>query len=255
MNQKKQSSFRSLKQITAGVHPLKDALSEGREFERVFIKKGTRGAVIEKIIEYCKESRTPFSFVPSHKLDRLTNVNHQGVVGIHALIAYEELTDIVPFVYEKGRDPLIVILDRVTDVRNLGAIVRSAECLGADCVVVPEHGSAEINAETIKASAGAIGRLPICRVDELPATLKWLQASGIQVVACTEKADHSFFDATLDGPMAIMMGSEKDGVSKDLLELIDAKLKIPMAGQVGSLNVSVALGMALFEVARQRSKS
>ncbi|NNC82014.1 MAG: 23S rRNA (guanosine(2251)-2'-O)-methyltransferase RlmB [Flavobacteriales bacterium] len=246
-------SFKSLKQLTAGIHACNDALRDGREIERLFIRKGNHGPGIEEIITRAKERRIPFSFVPNEKLDRLTNVNHQGVVALHALISYEELEDIIPFVYERGASPLVIVLDRITDVRNFGAIVRTAESLGAHAVLIPEKGSAQITTEAIKTSAGAIGRLPICRTPDLDRSLRYLQQTGLHLVAATEKAEHTVFQAGLSGPLAILMGSEEDGVSEELLTLCDAKLKIPMKGSTGSLNVSVALGIFLYEAVRQRA--
>ncbi|NND94483.1 MAG: 23S rRNA (guanosine(2251)-2'-O)-methyltransferase RlmB [Flavobacteriales bacterium] len=246
-------SYRSLKQLTAGLHACADALRDGREFERIFIKKGARGAGIEEVIKRAKAKSIPFTFVPLEKLDRLTNVNHQGVVGIHAVIEYQELEDIVPFLFERGKNPLCIILDRITDVRNFGAIVRTAECLGAHCIIIPENGGAQINTEAIKTSAGSIGRLPICRSKDLEKTVKYLQQCGLNVVAASEKGGHLLYQADLSGPLAIIMGSESDGVSDSLLELTDANLKIPMTGDTGSLNVSVALGMFVYEVVKQRN--
>lgn len=245
-------TFKSLKQLTAGIHACHDALKDGREFERFFIRKGARGEAIESIIAMAKEKSIPFAFVPVDKLDRLTNVNHQGVVGIHSLIEYHEVEDIVPFLFERGKNPLCVVLDRITDVRNFGAIVRTAECMGAHCVIIPDRGGAQINTDAIKTSAGSIGRLPICRTPDLKKTLLFLQNCGLSVVAATEKGTHPVFQASLSGPLAIVMGSEEDGVSKDLLDLCDAQLKIPMLGNTGSLNVSVALGMFVYEAAKQR---
>lgn len=248
-------SFKSLKQLTAGIHACSDALKEGREFERIFIRKGARGEGIELIIQRAKDREIPFTFVPVDKLDRLTNVNHQGVVGIHAVIEYQDLDAIIPFLYEKGKEPLCVILDRITDVRNFGAIVRTAECMGAHCVIIPESGGAQINTEAISTSTGAVGRLPICRTADLRKTILFLQQSGLNVVAASEKGSHLLYQADLSGPLAIIMGSEKDGVSPELLELADASLKIPMKGDAGSLNVSVAMGMFAYEAARQRNLS
>ncbi len=245
-------TFKSLKQMTAGIHACYDALKDGREFERFFIRKGARGEAIEKIIAKAKERGIPFAFVPVDKLDRLTNVNHQGVVGIHSLIEYHEVEDVIPFLFEKGKSPLCIVLDRITDVRNFGAIVRTAECLGAHCVIIPDKGGAQINADAIKTSAGSIGRLPICRTPDLRKTLLFLQQCGLSVVAATEKGAHPVYQADLSGPLAILMGSEEDGVSPDLLDLTDANLKVPMAGSTGSLNVSVAMGMFVYEAAKQR---
>ncbi len=249
---KQTSEFKSLKQLTAGTHACNDALRDGREFERVFIRKGSRGDIFESIISRCKERSIPFSFVPSEKLDRLTNVNHQGVVGLHAEISYQKYEDIIPFLFENGLTPLCVILDRVTDVRNFGAIARTSESLGAHCIIIPDRGAAQINTEAIKTSAGALGRLPICRTDNLKEAIEFLKLSGLKMVAASEKGSMPLYKADLRGPLGIVMGSEEDGVSSDLLEIIDETLKVPMSGETGSLNVSVAMGMFIYETVRQR---
>jgi len=246
-------TFKSLKQLTAGTHAVNDALASEQEFERLFIRKGVRSAILESIINKAKEKGVPFTFVPVDKLDRLTNVNHQGVVGLHAMISYQSVEDVIPFLYEQGKEPLCVILDRITDTRNMGAIARTAECLGAHCIIVPEHGSAQITTDAIKTSAGALSRLPVCRTPDLKKTLKYLQQCGLNIVAASEQGAHPVYQAGLSGPLAIVMGSEEDGVSPELFDYIDASLKIPMKGRVGSLNVSVALGMFLYEAIRQRS--
>jgi 23S rRNA (guanosine2251-2'-O)-methyltransferase len=250
----KEANFKSLKQLTAGVHACNDALSDGREIDRVFIRKGARGPAFDEIISKSNERGIPVSFVPGEKLDRLTNVNHQGVVALHSLIEYQEVDDIIPFIYEQGKEPLCVVLDRVTDVRNLGAMVRTAECMGAHCVIIPDRGGAEINAEAIKSSAGALGRLPVCRTPDLVKTLKYLQQAGLQVVGASEKGQHLLYEAHLSGPLAIVMGSEGDGLSTDVKDMLDAVLRIPMTGSTGSLNVGVASAMFLYEAVRQRKQ-
>lgn len=250
---KQTSEFRSLKQLTAGTHACNDALRDGREFERVFIRKGSRGDIFESIINRCKERAIPFTFVPVEKLDRLTNVNHQGVVGLHAEISYQKYEDIIPFLFEKGLTPLCVILDRVTDVRNFGAIARTAEGLGAHCIIIPDRGAAQINTEAIKTSAGALGRLPICRTDNLSGAIGFLKMSGLKMVAASEKGSIQLYQADLRGPLGIVMGSEEDGVSNDILEMMDETLKVPMSGETESLNVSVAMGMFIYETTRQRN--
>jgi 23S rRNA (guanosine2251-2'-O)-methyltransferase len=250
---KQTSEFKSLKQLTAGTHACHDALRDGREFERVFIRKGARGELFEEIIGLCKEKAIPFSFVPGEKLDRLTNVNHQGIVALHAEIAYQKYEDIIPFLFEQGESPLCIILDRITDVRNFGAIVRTAESLGAHCIIIPDRGAAQINTEAIKTSAGAISRLPICRTDSLKEAISFLKMSGLRIVAASEKGSSAIYEAEMSGPLGVIMGSEEDGVSSELLEQTDDTLRIPMTGATGSLNVSVALGMFVYEAIRQRN--
>jgi 23S rRNA (guanosine2251-2'-O)-methyltransferase len=241
--------------LLAGVNACVEAMKEGREMERLFIKKGSRGDNLSELLSMARERGIPISYVPIEKLDRLTRVNHQGVVGVASLIEYGILEDLIPFLYEQGKDPLILVLDRVTDVRNFGAICRTAECMGVDAVVIPDKEAAQVNVEAMKTSAGALNRIPVCRVQDLKKSIKFLQNSGLKVVAASEKGSEAVYKTELIGPLTVVMGSEEDGVSDALIRTADLLLSIPMPGKTDSLNVSVAAGMFLYEVARQRGLS
>jgi 23S rRNA (guanosine2251-2'-O)-methyltransferase len=190
--------------------------------------------------------------VPIDKLNRLTTKNHQGVVGYISSITYQKIQDILPAVFDAGKAPLVLILDRITDVRNFGAIARTAECSGVHAIIIPSRGAAQINADAIKTSAGALHKIPVCKEDDLKAVITYLRECGLQVVACTEKTTDNYFQHDFTLPVAIIMGSEEDGISNDILNVCDAKIKIPLMGKIGSLNVSVAAGVVLYEAVSQR---
>jgi 23S rRNA (guanosine2251-2'-O)-methyltransferase len=237
-----------------GLRPIMEALQAGKTLERIFLLKGAKNTMVSDISTLARNAGTPIALVPAEKLDNLTRKNHQGAVAFVSPIDYVPLDNVLAGLFEQGKSPLLLVLDRVTDVRNFGAIARSAQCLGVDIIVVPNRGAAQMNGDALKTSAGALTRVPVSRENNLHATLRRLKDSGLQVVACTEKGDASLESANVDftGPLVVVMGSEEDGISPELLELADAKLRIPMIGQIGSLNVSVASGILLYEVLRQR---
>jgi 23S rRNA (guanosine2251-2'-O)-methyltransferase len=237
-----------------GLRPIQEALSAGRTLEKIYLLRGTKNSITQEITELAKAATIPVSLVPLEKLNDLTRKNHQGAVAFVSPIDYAPLDSILAGLFEAGKTPLLLLLDRVTDVRNFGAIARNAECLGVHAIVVPSRGAAQINGDALKTSAGALNLIPVCREPNLKETITFLQQSGVQVVACTEKADTNLETAAVDftGPVAVLMGSEEDGISPEYLKLADYKVRIPMAGQIGSLNVSVASGIMLFEVLRQR---
>ncbi|MFP4288294.1 MAG: 23S rRNA (guanosine(2251)-2'-O)-methyltransferase RlmB [Bacteroidales bacterium] len=241
-----------MENIIFGIHPLLEALEEGRKPEKVFIQKGLTGNSFQKLFHKIRAENIPFQMVPVERLNRITRKNHQGVVAQIALIEYHKLEDVLPPIYENGEVPLLVILDRITDVRNFGAIARTAEVAGAHAIIVPEKDSAPVNADAIKTSSGALSRIPVCREKELLATIAFLNHSGIKVIACTEKSRSVLYDIKLDVPLAVVMGSEEKGVSKSTLAAVDLTVAIPQKGKIGSLNVSVATGIVLFEALRQR---
>ncbi|WP_240935815.1 23S rRNA (guanosine(2251)-2'-O)-methyltransferase RlmB [Hymenobacter sp. HDW8] len=240
-----------------GLRPIQEALSAGRTLEKIYLLRGTKNSITQEITELAKAATIPVSLVPLEKLNDLTRKNHQGAVAFVSPIDYAPLDSILAGLFEAGKTPLLLLLDRVTDVRNFGAIARNAECLGVHAIVIPSRGAAQINGDALKTSAGALNLIPVCREPNLKETITFLQQSGVQVVACTEKADTSLETASVDftGPVAVLMGSEEDGISPEYLRLADYKVRIPMAGQIGSLNVSVASGIMLFEVLRQRLQS
>jgi len=236
-----------------GHHPVTEAIRAGKPVEKVFFQQGERGEVEKEIRHLTKEYGIPLQVVPREKLNKMVKGQHQGVVAYLSLVQYISLEDVVPFVFEQGEVPLLVLLDGVTDVRNFGAIARSAECAGAHAVVVPQSGSALANEEAMKASAGALARVRLCRVRSLFSAVEWLQQSGIQVVA-TALGDRTVpvYQADFTLPTAILMGSEGEGVHPKLQKMSDAVVRIPQATDFDSFNVSVAAGIVLYEAMRQR---
>ncbi|MFT6210705.1 MAG: 23S rRNA (guanosine2251-2'-O)-methyltransferase [Bacteroidia bacterium] len=237
--------------IVFGIHPVIEAIESGKEIEKIFLKKGTTNPAIADIKRTLKGKRIPFQEVPQEKLFRLTRKNHQGVIALLSPIEYQNFEEVVRRVIEEGRTPLILVLDRVSDVGNFGAICRSAECAGVDAILIPVKGSAQINSYAVKSSAGAIFNIPICRTGHILSEVRQLKESGLKIVACSEKGEEGIYDKDLSGPMAVIMGSEEDGIGEGLMEIADIHLNIPMTGSTGSLNVSVATGIILFERLRQ----
>lgn len=234
-----------------GIRPVVEAIEAGREIEKLYIRKGAEGQLMTELRDLCLRHRVHVQEVPVEKLNRLVRGNHQGVVAQIAAIAYVQLDDILERV-PNDETPLVVVFDGVTDVRNFGAIARSAECAGAHGLIAPLKNSAPVNAEAIRASAGALTTIPVCRVGSIRNTIKTLQAEGFQVVAATEKSRKLLYDADLRRPTALVMGAEETGISKEVLKLCDERLAIPLIGRIESLNVSAAAAVMLFEVVRQR---
>ncbi len=234
-----------------GIRPVAEAIEAGRQIEKLYLRKGAEGQLMQELRDLCLRHRIRWQEVPAEKLDRLVRGNHQGVVAQIAAIDYVSLQDILERVPE-DETPLIVLFDGVTDVRNFGAIARSAECAGAHGLIAPLKNSAPVNAEAIRASAGALTTLPVCRVGSVRNTVRQLQQSGFQAVAATEKSRKLLYDADFRRPTLLVMGSEERGISKEVLKLCDEQLAIPMIGHIGSLNVSAAAAVMLFEAVRQR---
>ncbi|MBW6499328.1 MAG: 23S rRNA (guanosine(2251)-2'-O)-methyltransferase RlmB [Bacteroidales bacterium] len=243
-----------LENFIFGIRPLLEALEKGEKPEKVLLQQGMSGENYQQLFNIIRSEKIPYQMVPIEKLNRVTRKNHQGVIAYISIISYQPLQELLPMIYEQGELPLLVLLDRVTDVRNLGAIARSAECFGAHAIVIPDKGSAPVNADAIKTSAGALSRLPVCREGNILETIAFLKESGIKVVAATEKTKQSLFEADFGGPLAIIMGSEDRGISFSVLKMADEAVSIPMKGSIASLNVSVAAGIMLSEAHRQRSK-
>jgi 23S rRNA (guanosine2251-2'-O)-methyltransferase len=235
-----------------GLHPVMEAIRAGKEFDKIFMQKGLQGELAMELRALLKEHNMIFKAVPVEKLNRLTRKNHQGVFGFISPVNFFNLGDVLMDTYEKGKFPLFLMLDRVTDVRNFGAIARTAECCGVDAIILPKVGGAQLNADALKTSAGALMNIPICREQNLVHSLQYLQKSGLKIVACTEQTNTNLYDIAFNDPAVIVMGSEEDGISEDILELADAKTRIPMYGKTESLNVSVACGVILYEAVRQR---
>lgn len=237
--------------IVYGLRPVIEAVQTDKQIEKLYVRKGAEGGLMAELKDLCYRSRIRYQEVPVEKLDRLTRGNHQGVVAVIAPIAYVELEDILDRIPEDEK-ALIVVFDGVTDVRNFGAIARSAECAGAHGLICPLKNSAPVNADAIRSSAGALTRIPVHRAGSIRNTLKTLAQQGMQIVAATEKADTLLFDADLTKPTVIVMGNEEVGISKEVLKLCDCKAAIPMVGAIESLNVSAAAAIMLFESVRQR---
>jgi 23S rRNA (guanosine2251-2'-O)-methyltransferase len=235
-----------------GLHPVTEAIKSGKEIDRVLFKKGLQGAFSAELLQLVRQYDIPFQFVPQEKLDRITRKNHQGVIALVTEISYQTLENLVQMVFEEGKNPFFLILDGITDVRNFGAICRSAECAGVHGIIIPRQGSAQINEEAVRTSAGALLRIPVCRERSLKNTANFLKESGIRLVAASEKAADNFFGGDYSAPLTIIMGSEETGISPELLRSCDQIVKIPMQGEISSLNVSVAAGVLMFEVVRQR---
>lgn len=232
-----------------------EAIRSGREIEKIFIQAGLNNDLIKELINEAKQRSVPYSFIPQQKLNHLGSKNHQGVVCLLATIQYSKIEDIIDQAYSDGRDPFLLVLDRVTDVRNFGAIARTAECAGVDAIIIPEKGNAPITPDAIKTSSGALNHLPVCRATDLKKLVKQLKDNGIRVVACTEKTNTDIYKADFNSPLAIILGSEEDGISPELLKAADMLVRIPLKGKVGSLNVSVAAGVAMYEAIRQKIKN
>ena len=240
------------KDIVFGTRPVLEAINSGKTLEKLFIQKNLKKEILEKIKSKLSNKKINISYVPKEKLNRITKKNHQGIICYISPISYQPIEEIIQRVFEKGKDPFVIILDRITDTRNFGAISRVADASGVDAIIIPEKESAIITSDSIKTSAGAINYIPICKVKSLRSTANFLKESGLKLVSCTEKGDKKFYDADLTSPCCIILGSEKDGISNSLMDISDESLNIPMKGNVESLNVSSSASVILFEVVRQR---
>ncbi|WP_375604899.1 23S rRNA (guanosine(2251)-2'-O)-methyltransferase RlmB [Flavobacterium davisii] len=237
-----------------GIRAVLEAIQAKKEIDKVFIQKDAQGELMQELLKAFKKNNINFSYVPVEKLNRLTSNNHQGVVATIAPISFVSLENLVERVTENKKTPLFLILDQLSDARNFGAIIRTAECTGVDGIIVQKQGSAPVNGDTVKTSAGAVFNIPICKVDHIKDAVFYLQGSGIKTVAATEKTNNNIYDIDLKEPLAIIMGSEDKGVNPSVLKIIDEKAKLPMFGTISSLNVSVACGAFLYETVRQRKE-
>lgn len=241
-----------------GIRPIAEAIRSGKDIEKIFFQQGTprtRGRLMCELNDEIKKFKIPFQFVPAQKLNHIVKSrNHQGVVALISPVSYSSIEDIIPAIFEKGETPLVIILDRITDVRNFGAICRSAECAGAHAIIIPSHGNAQINSDAIKTSAGAIFNIPICRSENLKQTIDFLKKSGLSIIACMEKSERTIYETNFSLPTALLFGSEENGISQEYLKLSDVQAKIPLFGKIQSLNVSVSAGIVLYEAVRQRMK-
>lgn len=235
-----------------GIHAVMEAIKSGKTIDKIFLQKGLQGELSRELILLLREHKIVPNTVPIEKLNKLTRRNHQGVVAFVAPIDFHDLEELVIKTQEKGEIPLFIMLDQLTDARNFGAIIRTAECVGAHGIIIPKSGAAPVSADTVKTSAGAVFNMPICKVDHLKDAIYLLQASGVQTVAATEKTEDTIYQVDFKNPTVIIMGSEGKGVSPGILKIADHKAKLPMFGNISSLNVSVAAGVFLYEAIRQR---
>ncbi len=237
-----------------GIRAVIEAAEAGKDIDKVLVKRGLQGNLFKELQQVLRTHEIPLQKVPVERLNRITQKNHQGVIAYMSPITYQRLDQLVPLLYEKGRNPFILVLDGITDVRNFGAIARTCEVAGVDAIVIPARGSVSVNADAIKTSAGALLRIPVCREKNLKEAIVFLKNSGIKVVVADEKAEKNYTESDFLLPTAIVMGAEDKGVSIEILRICDEWIGIPQFGTIGSLNVSVAAGILIYEVIRQRNK-
>lgn len=235
-----------------GIRAVIEAVESGKEIDKILVGKDTKGELIRELMDVVKRHGVLVQKVPLDKIDRITRKNHQGVLAILSAVTYESLANLVPSIYEEGRVPFIVLLDGVSDVRNFGAIARTCECAGVDAIVIPKRGGVGVNGDAMKTSAGALNYLPVCRETSILNAVKFLKDSGCRICAASEKSRTNYTAPYYTGPVAIVMGAEDVGISPDILRFCDTTVSIPQAGNIGSLNVSVAAGVMIYEVVRQR---
>lgn len=238
-----------------GLRPVIEAIEAGKTIDKVFLQNRLQGPIIADLKKLLGKHGIRPNYVPVEKLNRFTRKNHQGVVAFISDVPFHKIEDILPQLFEEGKTPFLLMLDRLTDVRNFGAICRTAECVGIDAIIIPEKGGAPMNSDAIKTSAGAMYNLKICKEKNLAHVVDFLQQSGLKVFAATEKANQLLYDADFTEPCAIVMGNEETGISKEVLHHSDEKIKLPIEGKTQSLNVSVACGAILYEAVRQKMKS
>ncbi|MCH5328482.1 MAG: 23S rRNA (guanosine(2251)-2'-O)-methyltransferase RlmB [Coprobacter sp.] len=237
-----------------GIRAVIEAIEAGKEIDRILIKKELQGELVQELFAVLKGRNIVAQRVPVEKINRMTRKNHQGVIAFISAVSYQRLEDIVPALYEEGKTPFIIVLDGITDVRNFGAIARTCECAGVDAVVIPARNSVSVNADAVKTSAGALLHIPVCRERSVYDAVKFLKESGLHIVAATEKSSEMYTGIDYRNPVAVVMGAEDAGISTDVLKLCDDRACLPLKGSIGSLNVSVAAGVMMYEVVRQRSQ-
>ncbi|MDR3194586.1 MAG: 23S rRNA (guanosine(2251)-2'-O)-methyltransferase RlmB [Tannerella sp.] len=236
-----------------GIRAVAEAVQSGKEIDKLYLKKDLQGDLAAGLVAMLKEHNIRYQRVAPEWLNRITRKNHQGVIAFVSAVTYYRLEDIVPFVFEQGKNPFLVLLDGITDVRNFGAIARTCECAGVDAIVIPSRESVTVNADAMKTSAGALNLLPVCREPSIGQAIRFLKNSGVKVIAATEKAEKNYTEVAYDAPAAIVMGAEDRGVSAENLRICDETVKIPQYGAIRSLNVSVAASILVYEGVRQRN--
>lgn len=235
-----------------GIRAVAEAIEAGKDIDKILIKKDLHGDLVGELLQLARDNRVLVRRVPGQTIDRITRKNHQGVLAVLSAVTYYRLDHLVPQLYEEGRLPFIIVLDGITDVRNFGAIARTAECVGADAIVIPEHGSVSVGGDAVKTSAGALHHIPVCRERSAALAVKFLRENGYKVVAVSEKSAVNYTTVDYTDPVALVLGAEDVGISPEVLKLTDCSAAIPMFGKIGSLNVSVAAGVMMYEVVRQR---
>ncbi len=235
-----------------GIRAVLEAIKAGKDIDKILIRKDSDSSLVGELVDALKGSRIPVQRVPVERLNRVTMKNHQGVVAFLSEVTYQRLEDLLPQWYEEGKDPFVVLLDGITDVRNFGAIARTCECAGVHAIVIPMTDSVSVNADAVKTSAGALHTLPVCREKSIHDAIVLLKNSGVRVFAATEKASDNYAKADYSGPVALVMGAEDTGIDSGNLRICDELVQIPILGRIGSLNVSVAAGILLYEVVKNR---
>lgn len=247
-----QNTNDKLKDFIFGIRPVIEAIESGQNIDKILIKKGLSGDLTKDLYKTMSDYNVPMQHVPVEKIEKITRKNHQGVIAFLSPVEFQNIEDVVSNLFEKGELPFIVVLDQITDVRNMGAIIRSAECAGANAILVPSKGTARLSADTVKTSAGAIYHIPICRTDTLSLQVKNLQKSGLQVICASEKRGDFYFNIDFKMPFALVMGSEEFGISMEIFRIADNYAKIPINGKISSLNVSNAASIIMYEAVKQR---
>ena len=240
-------------QMIFGLHPVMEAADAGREINKVLLRKGLSGDMYQELTAVLRSRDIPLQTVPAEKLNRITRKNHQGVIAFMSPVEYVRIENLTPSIFEKGENPFIVICDGVTDIRNIGAIARSAECAGAHALLLPARGSAMISADAVKTSAGALNHISVCRTENLKQTLSFLKNSGLKIIAASEKARDVYHEVDLSGPAALLLGAEDTGVDPEYLRMADLIVKIPVKGKIASLNVSAAASVLIYEMVKQNA--
>jgi 23S rRNA (guanosine2251-2'-O)-methyltransferase len=241
------------KDMIFGVRSVIEAIQAGKEIDKILMRRDMTNELTRELFQAMQGREVPVQKVPIEKLNKITMKNHQGVIAFISPVTYQRIEDIIPGIYEEGRMPFIVVLDGVTDVRNFGAIARTCECAGVDAIVVPMKGGAALNADAVKTSSGALMNIPVCRELNLGNALKFIRSSGIKLLAASEKGEQNYTQPDLTEPVCIVLGSEDEGIAPDHLRLCDEIVRIPLMGSIASLNVSVAAGVLMYEVLRQRN--
>ena len=241
------------KEMIFGLRAVIEAVQAGKDVDRVLVKRELQGELFKELQDVLTLHEIPMQKVPLERIDRITRKNHQGVLAYMSAVTYQKIEDIIPMLYEQGKNPFIVVLDGITDVRNFGAIARTCEVAGVDAIVIPARGSVRVSADAMKTSAGALHTIPVCRELNIRDAVQFLRNSGVKVVAATEKAAENYTTSTYVDPVAILMGAEDEGISPELLKISDDLVRLPVFGTIQSLNVSVAAGVMLYEVIRQRN--